>query len=135
MNESAAGRVFTVLFTIILFVIILYLAYLTTRYIGKKYSAFGGVNGKNIKVIDRMAVSQDKLLMIVKAGGKTMLIGVSKDHMEFLSELDESQLTASEDGASEEAPLTPDFVSAFKTVLSDKMKNLKAKENKDEKKQ
>ena len=59
MNNSAAGRIFTVLFTLIIFVVILYLAYLTTKYIGKKYSVNGGMNGKNMRILDSMRISQD----------------------------------------------------------------------------
>lgn len=127
-----AEKICTVLFTIVLFVGILYLAYISTKYIGKKYSVFSGVSGKNMKVLDTMSISQDKVLMIVKAGGKAVLLGVSKDHMEYICDVDESQLSLTDNGASSEAPLNPDFVSAFKTILSDRMKNITHKENSDE---
>lgn len=131
MNDSPIARIFTVLFTLVIFVVILYLAYITTRYIGKKYSVNTGMSGKNIRILDTVRLSQDKLLMIVKAGNKTVLIGVSKEHMEYICDVDESQLT--ETGTGLEVPVTPDFVQAFKTVLGDKIKNLSKKENNDEK--
>ena len=134
MNESPIARVFTVLFTLVLFAVILYLAYITTKYIGKKYSVSTGMSGKNIKILDTVRMSQDKFLMIVKAGDKTVLIGVSKDHMEYICDVDESQLSLTENGTGSEVPQTPDFVQAFKTVLGDKMKNFKQKENNDENK-
>ncbi len=130
MNDSAAGRVVTVLFTLVLFAVILYLAYLASRYIGKKYSVHGGMSGKNIKILDTLAVSQDKLLMIVKAGGKTVLMGVSKDHMDYICDVDGDQII--QGSGADDASLTPDFVQAFRNVLNDKMKNLKHKENSDE---
>lgn len=131
MNDSPIARIFTVLFTLVIFVVILYLAYITTKYIGKKYSVNTGMSGKNIRILDTVRLSQDKLLMIVKAGNKTVLIGVSKEHMEYICDVDESQLT--ETGTGSEVPAAPDFVQAFKTVLGDKMKNLTKKENNDEK--
>ncbi len=134
MNNSAAGRIFTVLFTLIIFVVILYLAYLTTKYIGKKYSVNGGMNGKNMRILDSMRISQDKLLMIVKAGDKTILIGVSKDHMEYICDIDESELQLPESGAVYTASEPSDFIQSFKSVLSEKINNYKSKENKDEKK-
>lgn len=127
-----AEKICTVLFTIVLFAGILYLAYLTTKYIGKKYSVYGGMSGKNMKILDTLSISQDKMLMIVKAGEKSVLIGVSKDHMEYICDVDESQLSIPESGASSEAPVNPDFVSAFKKVLGEKMQNITNKENKDE---
>lgn len=134
MSDSPVGRVFSVLFTIVLFVVILYLAYLTTKFIGKKYSVNGGMSGKNIKILDTLALNQEKMLMIVKTGDKTVLIGVTKDHMEYICDVDSSQLIIPETGASSDASVTPDFVSAFKTVLGDKLNSIRQKENKDEEK-
>ena len=130
MNGSAAGRVITVLFTIVLFAAILYLAYLTTKYIGKKYSISSGMSGKNLKIIDSLSLAPDKVLMIVKAGGKTVLVGLSRDHMEYICDVDENELTIPEEGAA--APFSSDFIGAFKNVLSEKMSNLKQKENKND---
>lgn len=130
MNGSAAGRVITVLFTIVLFAAILYLAYLTTKFIGKKYSISSGMSGKNLKIIDSLSLAPDKVLMIVKAGGKTVLVGLSRDHMEYICDVDENELTIPEEGAA--APFSSDLIGAFKNVLSEKMSNLKQKENKND---
>ena len=130
MNGSAAGRVITVLFTIVLFAAILYLAYLTTKFIGKKYSISSGMSGKNLKIIDSLSLAPDKVLMIVKAGGKTVLVGLSRDHMEYICDVDENKLTIPEEGAA--APFSSDLIGAFKNVLSEKMSNLKQKENKND---
>lgn len=130
MNGSAAGRVITVLFTIVLFAAILYLAYLTTKFIGKKYSISSGMSGKNLKIIDSLSLAPDKVLMIVKAGGKTVLVGLSRDHMEYICDVDENELTIPEESAA--APFSSDFIGAFKNVLSEKMGNLKQKENKND---
>jgi len=130
LNESAAGRVITVLFTIVLFAAILYLAYLTTKYIGKKYSISSGMSGKNLKIIDSLSLAPDKVLMIVKAGGKTVLVGLSREHMEYICDVDENELTVPEEGAA--VPFSTDLIGAFKNVLSDKMSSLKQKENKND---
>jgi len=127
-------KIFTVLFTIVLFVVILYLAYLTTKYIGKRFSVTGGISGKNIKVLDTLSISQDKLLMIVKAGEKTVLMGVSRDHMEYICDVDENQLNTGDGDVTSGASPAPDFIGAFKTVLSDKIKNISGKGNSDEEK-
>lgn len=131
MNGSAAGRVFTVLFTIVLFCGILYLAYLTTKFIGKKYSISSGMSGKNLKVLDTLSLAPDKVLMIIKAGGKTVLVGLSKDHMEYICDVDESELEMPEESTGA-VPFAPDFIGAFRNVLNDKMKSLAGKENRDE---
>ena len=130
MNGSAAGRVITVLFTIVLFAAILYLAYLTTKFIGKKYSISSGMSGKNLKVLDTLSLAPDKVLMIIKAGGKTVLVGLSKDHMEYICDVDESELEIPEESTGS-VPFS-DLIGAFKNVLSEKMSNLKQKENKND---
>lgn len=91
MDGSIIGRIFTVIGTLIIFAVILYLAYLTTKFLGKRYSG-GNLGGKNIKILETTYIGQDKMLLIVKTGGKTVLLGSAKDHIEYLCDVDESQM-------------------------------------------
>ncbi len=51
------------------------LAYYGTRWLAKRYS--GMLSGKYMRIIERVPAGQDKSLILVSAGGKIHMIGVS----------------------------------------------------------
>ena len=74
----------------LIFVLVLAITYFTTRWIGsyqKKKMSYG-----NIQVIESMRLSNNKILEIVKAGNKCVLIAVCKDTVTYLGEVDEETL-------------------------------------------
>lgn len=128
MGGSFAGKLFTVIGTLIIFAGILYLAYISTKLLGKRFS-LGNQGSKNMKILESMPVGQDKMLFIVKVGEKTMLMGSSKDHMEYLCDLADSDLVfdsqTQQDG---------DFSAIFKNALSEKFSSFRSGGSKNEKK-
>lgn len=121
-----AGRIFTVFGTLLLFVVILYLAYLTTKMIGKKYS-LGNTGNKNLKILDNMGIGQDKSLAIVEAGGKTVLIGISREHIEYICDVDKTQLVKDEKVQNPASAF--EFAEILKKTASQKLHDIKG--NKD----
>lgn len=111
---------------LLVFIIILVLAYYTSKWIGKNGAGIVN-NNHNITIIETLRLSQTKYLQIIKVADKYIVIAVSKDHVEFLTEIDGDQLV-NLDGDKE--PLS------FKEILS-KIKlgtNVKSNnENKNEK--
>jgi len=128
LGGSFAGKLFTVIGTLIIFAGILYLAYISTKLLGKRFS-LGNQGSKNMKVLESMPVGQDKMLFIVKVGEKTMLMGSSKDHMEYLCDLADADLVfdsqTQQDG---------DFSAIFKNALSEKFSSFRSGGSKNEKK-
>lgn len=103
------------------FFLILVLAYWATKVIGRGYAAAG--TGRMIEVLDRMGLGQEKQLLVVKAAGKVLLLGVTAQHIEKLEELDADALP--------QAPSPPQsgmFFAALKSALEQK----KGKESVDE---
>lgn len=121
-NDSLAGRIFTVFGTLLLFVVILYLAYLTTKMIGKKYS-LGNTGNKNLKILDNMGIGQDKSLAIVEAGGKTVLIGISKEHIEYICDVDKNLLVKDEKVQNPASAF--EFAEILKKTASQKLSSIK----------
>ena len=62
-------------------------AYYASRFMGKRYSSAASLSSE-IRIIDRLATGKDSCLMIVEAGNKALLIGVSPGRMDPLAELD-----------------------------------------------
>ena len=112
---------------LLVFVLILVLAYYTSKWVGKNGAGMATKN-QNITIIETLRLSQTKYLQIIKVANKYIVIAVSKDHVEYLTEIDGDQL-----GSFEGVTQTP----SFKEILS-KIKlgaNVKSKdcdENKNE---
>lgn len=117
------AELFALLFV---FVLILVLAYYTSKWVGKTGTGMSTKN-HNITIIETLRLSQTKYLQIIKVANKYIVIAVSKDHVDFLTEIDGDQLNCFEDVT--EAP-------SFKEILS-KIKlgvNVKSKDSKDNEK-
>ena len=74
----------------LVFVFILIAAYYVTKWVSNT-----GLNiqkNKNIKVLEVFRINQTKYIYLVKLGDKVVALGVTKDHMEFLTEINEESL-------------------------------------------
>lgn len=98
---------------VIVFIIILVAAYFTSRLVGT--SAVSNLKNRNFKVIETYKVAPNRFLQIIEVSGKFIVIGVSKDHIEYITEINADQVIKN-DG--EITPLT------FKDILSN-IKNKK----------
>lgn len=87
---SRSESLLSLLGVFIIFLITLAAAYFTTKWIGKSNLLQSG--NRNIKIIETFRLSQTKTIHIVKIGDKYIAIGVSKEHMEFLTELTKEEL-------------------------------------------
>lgn len=97
---------------VFILVLILVAAYFATKYIGK--ISMGQLKNSNFKVIDTYRISSNKFLQIVKIGNKFVVISVGKDAVNFITELDESEVFVREGNAKESVN--------FKQIL-EKMRN------------
>ncbi len=84
---SSVSQLLTVL---LIFIFVLVLTYWTTRLAGnyKKQQ----MSGKNIQVMETVSISASKYLQIIKVGSKYFVIGVSKDTITYLCEINEEEL-------------------------------------------
>jgi flagellar biosynthetic protein FliO len=101
--------ILTVIFAILALAAVLLLAYFTTRWLGRRIG--GGHGTGNIEIIERQFLGQDKSLMIIRAGSKTMLLGITSGRISKLCDIDPSELTGG-------APVRQgDFASVIRRVL------------------
>ena len=84
---ESIGQFFSVL---AIFIIVVLIAYFTTRWIGGYQK--GQMHNRNLQIIETLKVSNTQYIQIVKAGDVYLVIGISRDRIEKLAELDESQL-------------------------------------------
>jgi len=67
------------------FAFVLFLAYISTKLIAK--NRLNSMEGRNIEVVERVYLSTDKQLLIVKVGNQFFLMSQSKSDIKFMHEL------------------------------------------------
>ena len=72
-------------------VAVLYLSYLFSRYLAVGASKIN--KSKYIKVIDRVVLGQDRMILIATIGEKYYLIGSTAQSIQILAELDDKDIT------------------------------------------
>lgn len=90
MIDQLKGFV-SLFFVLILFVLVLFLAYHATKFLGKRFS-MSSAGTRYIKVLDRVVVGQDRVILLLQVGGKTMLVGMTQQGVAKLSDIDEEDL-------------------------------------------
>ena len=78
-------------------------------------------DSKNMKVLERINLGPDKMLLLVSVCGKCMVLGVTSNHTEKICELEQSEeeLTKLPEGGN------PSFGESFKSVLGNMMNKKK----------
>ncbi|MGB5824022.1 MAG: flagellar biosynthetic protein FliO [Proteocatella sp.] len=104
------------LVTLLMLIGILYAAYRVSKYIGT--TTIRQSQSKYIKIIDMMAVGQDKAISITQVGQKIFLVGITSGGMTTLAELTPEDMQELEKSVIER----PDVKNKFADILK-KVKN------------
>ena len=118
------GEFWILVFKIIIFLpFILLILYLSLKYGGNKLQILQ--DGRYMKILDRVALSKDNSILVVKIGEKAYAVSSSSKEISILFELPQEEITSIEN--SKEIPQYEDMKELFK-------KHIMKKEVKDEKK-
>ena len=83
-------------------------------WIMKKFNAHTNLyNSRNMKIIERINLGPDKMLLLVSICGKCMVLGVTSSHTEKICDLEQSE----EELSAVSAEGNPSFKESFKTVM------------------
>lgn len=111
------------------------LMFLSFKLMGTKLNAMN--NNKYVKVIERVQVTKENSILIVKIGKKGYIMTSTAGHMEKLSELSEEEINSIEEDKKKAAEeITENYnklISKSKKSFSKVVKNIKSKEEKHEK--
>lgn len=121
-SSSIAGSILELVVLLIIFVLILFAAYYVSKWIGKK--GMPGSRKGNIELIEAFRLNQTKQILIIRAGVKYLLVGITKDNMEFLCEMKEDELDFTKPDAEAGNDLT------FRDVMKQVLKKEKGKTEK-----
>ena len=73
---------------------------------------------RNIKILERINLGPDKMLLLVSVCGKCMVLGVTTSHTEKICELEQTE----EELTRRESSENPSFRESFKIVLENMIK-------------
>lgn len=108
------SSVIQIVVTLIIVIVFFYLAYILTRTVAG--GRFLGVHGKNIRVLEKLPLSKDTSILLLRAVDKVLVVGVTSAGMTVLRELAPEEVPAEQ---LSETP--PSFGEAFRTALRDTM--------------
>ena len=106
---------------IIVFLIIIFLAYYVTKWVSSiKYK---GSKNSNFKIIESIGVGYQASMQIIKVGDKCILIGVTKENIAFICDVNEASINCEMSNIKIEMPDTfQKYLKMFMDKKSDKNK-------------
>lgn len=115
-GQSGGSVVLSLLGGLCLFVLVLAAAWFCTRWIGGYYRRSSGGTG-SIQVLERTVIGPDRTLMVVRAGERVWLIGVTPHHISPIGQLDPEDYpeTPPEQGP---LPAAKDFSAALQSAVA-----------------
>lgn len=105
--------------TLIMFVLVIVAAYFMSRWVGTIGQNHYGA--RNIKVIEGSKIGPNKMVQIVKVGSKYFVLGIGKDEISYLGEVEEEDLTIAENTI-KPLPEFQDILAKAKEKITEKKK-------------
>lgn len=90
LGDNAFGTALALLLALAVVAFVIYLSYLFSKFVAKKVNNIA--NSNNIKIVERVSLTQDKGLAIVEIGQSYFLVGFSTNTIEILQELNKDDL-------------------------------------------
>ena len=101
-------------------VVILFGAYYVTYYIGMKASGQtrAGLRNRNIRLVDRYAISRDKQFCVIEIAGKVYIVGMTNQSMTLLDTLDAAAFAMLTEKTNENVPWSETPVGMYGNKLT-----------------
>ena len=96
LSMNFVSDVLPLILSLIAIAAVLYLCWLLSRFLAKRAGSIS--NTANIRILERVALAQDKGLVIAQICGSYYLLGFSANRVEILKELDETQIASPQPG-------------------------------------
>ncbi|MDR0671591.1 MAG: flagellar biosynthetic protein FliO, partial [Oscillospiraceae bacterium] len=93
LPSSGHGGIQSLLIGLLGFGALLALGYFGLKFLSRRGPAAG--RGTGLRVLDRMAVSRESMILVVRVAGRILTVGVTKDGMSTLCELTQEEWEAS----------------------------------------
>lgn len=118
------GDILKVIFSLIGVVILILLTYYCANWLNKRVKFIGG---SVVKVHERINLGTDKAMVIVSVGEKYMLLGITHDNINKISDLDKDDVERSLE--EKKAATKQTFAMSLANVIASKMQKKGGGEN------
>jgi len=88
--QNSIQSLFELLGLILIFAIVLAVCYFTTRFVAGRQLVQKKIG--NFEVVETFPIGPNKYLQLIRVGSKYVVISVAKDSVNFVTELDESEV-------------------------------------------
>lgn len=119
IKNTMAGSIIELVVLLIVFVLVLFASYYVTKWIAKK--GMPGNRAVNIELKESFRLNQNKTISILRVGKKYIVVGITRDHFEFLCEVSEDELDFSPPSGEKPGDVT------FKDIMAQVLKGQKGK--------
>lgn len=89
-GSGTAGSISQLITVFILFILVLAITVYATKFVGN-YQKVQGIN-RNLEVIETLRITNNKYLQIVRAADKYFVIGIGKDEVSMLTEINGDEI-------------------------------------------
>ena len=114
------GSLFSLIWLLVCVLAVVVLAWLVTRYVAGRGGTIGMSGGsERFKVLARLPLGREQSAVLVKAGEKYLLLGVTPSEVALLKELTPEEAEAVYASPPDQPP-PPSFGEALRTVLKQK---------------
>jgi len=86
---------------LLLFVFVLFITWATTRWIAKIQKVQSVSKGRNLELIEGINLGNGKYAQILRTGSKYIVVGIGKDEVSLLAELNADELNLEESPGNE----------------------------------
>jgi len=117
---STSNSIWELIGLVLLLIVILIATYYTTKFVGRVKG--NQIKTGNFELIDSYRIAPNKMLQIIKVSDKYLVIAISKDTIEFITELEEDRVTLRDE--------VPTNKESFKKVFDIIKKKYEADKNK-----
>jgi len=107
--QNSIRSLFELLGLIIIFVIVLVVCYYTTKFVAGRQLVQKKMG--NFEVLETFAIAQNKYLQLIRMGNKYVVISVTKDSVNYITEIEENEVCRIQQGTSASGK-------SFKEILS-----------------
>ena len=87
---SSKDNILQLLGLLFVFILVLFAAWYVSKLIGNR--AMGGFGNRNINVIESFRLDNNKAIQIIRIADKYLAIGISKDNISVLAQLNEEDI-------------------------------------------
>jgi flagellar protein FliO/FliZ len=113
MILSSLANFWQLLSVLFLFIIVLVGAFFVTKWLS--HLQYQQTKGKNMQLIETLRIGPNKMVQLIKVGDRYFVIGLSKEHIQVISEVDQEQI---KDQRDQNKQINVNFKEQFNQILN-----------------